>query len=148
MIRRPPRSTLFPYTTLFRSGVRFRPVDGSHRCPVPDRVHRLRGAHSRRFHRVSVMRGSTGARGLDARPDDIGGRATAALEGFFVLLGGGGGAGRSISALPDRPEGGETRNGHHPDLPAEGPGAPRRPRAADSLAKQRRPGGPGPTEGP
>src|SRR5256885_5046132 len=23
MIRRPPRSTLFPYTTLFRSGVRF-----------------------------------------------------------------------------------------------------------------------------
>src|SRR2546422_1238882 len=27
MIRRPPRSTLFPYTTLFRSGfVRFRPV--------------------------------------------------------------------------------------------------------------------------
>src|SRR3989442_7444451 len=24
MIRRPPRSTLFPYTTLFRSGIRFR----------------------------------------------------------------------------------------------------------------------------
>src|SRR5215211_8521506 len=28
MIRRPPRSTLFPYTTLFRS------VAGSERCPV------------------------------------------------------------------------------------------------------------------
>src|SRR5258708_25959860 len=28
MIRRPPRSTLFPYTTLFRSGVRL--VKGSH----------------------------------------------------------------------------------------------------------------------
>src|SRR3712207_7402023 len=29
MIRRPPRSTLFPYTTLFRSGrVRVRPVGG------------------------------------------------------------------------------------------------------------------------
>src|SRR2546430_10584244 len=26
MIRRPPRSTLFPYTTLFRSGLR--PIDG------------------------------------------------------------------------------------------------------------------------
>src|SRR2546422_1153915 len=30
MIRRPPRSTLFPYTTLFRSGVR----DGDDRVPI------------------------------------------------------------------------------------------------------------------
>src|SRR3712207_7898000 len=30
MIRRPPRSTLFPYTTLFRSA-------GDHRVPVPGR---------------------------------------------------------------------------------------------------------------
>src|SRR2546426_5069998 len=30
MIRRPPRSTLFPYTTLFRSHVAQRPVE----CPV------------------------------------------------------------------------------------------------------------------
>src|SRR3712207_8808356 len=29
MIRRPPRSTLFPYTTLFRSGVRIAVVDCS-----------------------------------------------------------------------------------------------------------------------
>src|SRR2546422_7390298 len=28
MIRRPPRSTLFPYTTLFRSGPRLAAVDG------------------------------------------------------------------------------------------------------------------------
>src|SRR5260221_13094332 len=28
MIRRPPRSTLFPYTTLFRSGLRLRRVRG------------------------------------------------------------------------------------------------------------------------
>src|SRR6266498_5002225 len=36
MIRRPPRSTLFPYTTLFRSTRRLPP-----RCPVrPDRVPR------------------------------------------------------------------------------------------------------------
>src|SRR5947209_16389444 len=27
MLRRPPRSTLFPYTTLFRSNRRFRPFD-------------------------------------------------------------------------------------------------------------------------
>src|SRR5690349_22935914 len=31
MIRRPPRSTLFPYTTLFRSGRRRRRVDAAHR---------------------------------------------------------------------------------------------------------------------
>src|SRR5256885_11154959 len=34
MIRRPPRSTLFPYTTLFRSALLFRqPFHGVH-CPV------------------------------------------------------------------------------------------------------------------
>src|SRR5437588_2616760 len=32
MIRRPPRSTLFPYTTLFRSG-RLRPYPPGSRCP-------------------------------------------------------------------------------------------------------------------
>src|SRR3712207_7296257 len=30
MIRRPPRSTLFPYTTLFRSGLRPRGADPGH----------------------------------------------------------------------------------------------------------------------
>src|SRR2546430_6038276 len=41
MIRRPPRSTLFPYTTLFRSGFeRYRPV---HRCRGPGAMDR-RGA--------------------------------------------------------------------------------------------------------
>src|SRR5436305_15297272 len=28
MIRRPPRSTLFPYTTLFRSGIAIIPIEG------------------------------------------------------------------------------------------------------------------------
>src|SRR5256885_13147585 len=32
MIRRPPRSTLFPYTTLFRSGTLIRMADGSARA--------------------------------------------------------------------------------------------------------------------
>src|SRR2546429_4493671 len=31
MIRRPPRSTLFPYTTLFRSKIRHHTVDARHR---------------------------------------------------------------------------------------------------------------------
>src|SRR3990172_227185 len=38
MIRRPPRSTLFPYTTLFRSRSRIAPAgDGGHRRGVPRR---------------------------------------------------------------------------------------------------------------
>src|SRR3712207_8435443 len=36
MIRRPPRSTLFPYTTLFRSqaAIRLQSSDGAAQCPV------------------------------------------------------------------------------------------------------------------
>src|SRR5258707_11609070 len=37
MIRRPPRSTLFPYTTLFRSCSRLGHGVGSHGCPGPVR---------------------------------------------------------------------------------------------------------------
>src|SRR2546430_7361833 len=36
MIRRPPRSTLFPYTTLFRSRVRRRLSQGGAGPPVPE----------------------------------------------------------------------------------------------------------------
>src|ERR1039457_6737832 len=36
MIRRPPRSTLFPYTTLFRSGLRYKRTGRKHlACPPP-----------------------------------------------------------------------------------------------------------------
>src|SRR5258707_9776913 len=45
MIRRPPRSTLFPYTTLFRSQV-LRHADREH----PDVL--LRGEHRHRFLRI------------------------------------------------------------------------------------------------
>src|SRR5256885_8072010 len=38
MIRRPPRSTLFPYTTLFRSGLAGPPGVGSHREPARPQV--------------------------------------------------------------------------------------------------------------
>src|SRR2546430_7317412 len=37
MIRRPPRSTLFPYTTLFRSCVIVEPVAGNMGCVPPER---------------------------------------------------------------------------------------------------------------
>src|SRR4051794_41257749 len=40
MIRRPPRSTLFPYTTLFRSGVRAGPLE----CAGDAEVDHLRAA--------------------------------------------------------------------------------------------------------
>src|SRR5256885_4706880 len=43
MIRRPPRSTLFPYTTLFRSGVAFSPYgSGEGRQGVPRMRTRIR----------------------------------------------------------------------------------------------------------
>src|SRR2546422_2388846 len=42
MIRRPPRSTLFPYTTLFRSGRRFESCLGSLDRPCPVSVSRRR----------------------------------------------------------------------------------------------------------
>src|SRR3712207_8132124 len=51
MIRRPPRSTLFPYTTLFRSGrhrrLRRRPRCGARRPPH----------HGRRRHRGLLLHG-------------------------------------------------------------------------------------------
>src|SRR2546423_8929062 len=46
MIRRPPRSTLFPYTTLFRSDRR-QPVPRSRgRAPLPDDVRRASGCRT------------------------------------------------------------------------------------------------------
>src|SRR5438067_8911132 len=42
MIRRPPRSTLFPYTTLFRSSTGQRPVRRAAKEHAPAPPHRLR----------------------------------------------------------------------------------------------------------
>src|SRR5256885_11108414 len=56
MIRRPPRSTLFPYTTLFRSHARARA--GPHSEPRlarrtdSPRFHRILRSHEGRAHRV------------------------------------------------------------------------------------------------
>src|SRR2546422_3181175 len=61
MIRRPPRSTLFPYTTLFRSQRR-----------QQDHVHRRRGGDAGRRERAQsdARDRREGARGLGARPRD------------------------------------------------------------------------------
>src|SRR2546425_9605068 len=48
MIRRPPRSTLFPYTTLFRSRGRGQPAWQRPGAPRPDAEVRLPGAEARR----------------------------------------------------------------------------------------------------
>src|SRR5205809_2050179 len=42
MIRRPPRSTLFPYTTLFRSIPHWQQRQPQHRVPVPHPCHKDR----------------------------------------------------------------------------------------------------------
>src|SRR3712207_7584781 len=47
MIRRPPRSTLFPYTTLFRS----RPLERRGRSPAPEPSARERARHPSRRRR-------------------------------------------------------------------------------------------------
>src|SRR5438067_9422307 len=62
MIRRPPRSTLFPYTTLFRSYIRDRPSDAASRPGAS-------GARSSRA--VSAARTMVASRsnGGVARPD-------------------------------------------------------------------------------
>src|SRR3712207_7578248 len=53
MIRRPPRSTLFPYTTLFRSSTQL-PAERDHRLDVSPRAHRQKHEP----HRASRPNGS------------------------------------------------------------------------------------------
>src|SRR2546430_7007006 len=63
MIRRPPRSTLFPYTTLFRSAARV-PPDRLHL----DRGGRGRGVGGRRAVRRTARDDRAGGRGRLPRP--------------------------------------------------------------------------------
>src|SRR2546429_2526665 len=71
MIRRPPRSTLFPYTTLFRSQ---QTVSVVGRDPVRD-DHR---AVERRIH--GAVRGDTGAHPLIGHLLDVGDRKSTRLN--------------------------------------------------------------------
>src|SRR2546426_8445578 len=52
MIRRPPRSTLFPYTTLFRSLATGQPVYAAESVPLSRNRVSPRGAPARRAHAV------------------------------------------------------------------------------------------------
>src|SRR5712664_4279622 len=61
MIRRPPRSTLFPYTTLFRSGFAYEPLPSRCNWPVhhatPDRKStRLNSSHDQISYAVFCLK--------------------------------------------------------------------------------------------
>src|SRR5260221_13691737 len=90
MIRRPPRSTLFPYTTLFRSA---RQRQGLH----PDRALSLHQGDQ-----AEVAWGDAGGPGYRAARDSSRGLVA---DAYPVAMGvGGGGAGRGRgSAAPRRP---------------------------------------------
>src|SRR2546430_17713501 len=82
MIRRPPRSTLFPYTTLFRSSGAHRPTrewpsgrkDRSRMATTRDREVGLRGD----VHQAQQLGGWCRAVGVD-EADDVAGAATERL---------------------------------------------------------------------
>src|SRR3712207_7648935 len=63
MIRRPPRSTLFPYTTLFRSNVEWSLPDS---CPALDLG--CRGADRRPLAAGAYSPGDRGPGGAERRP--------------------------------------------------------------------------------
>src|SRR2546425_1531198 len=66
MIRRPPRSTLFPYTTLFRSGPVL-PAGGVRRAGGGGKRARLRARRGGPARALVVSREEAGGRGGDAR---------------------------------------------------------------------------------
>src|SRR3712207_7457930 len=84
MIRRPPRSTLFPYTTLFRSD-----VAGTHRVRGEAGQHVLHGLR----HGVDVA---------GRARDGLGQHAPAAVED----------AGREVAGLPDDGREGDRKSTH------------------------------------
>src|SRR2546422_6508527 len=85
MIRRPPRSTLFPYTTLFRSGGSAERA--ARRVCNPGRASRAAGAEARR----SAPRGEAVI--LVVRAERRGPGRRGGRPGGGVGAGGGGGAG-------------------------------------------------------
>src|SRR5258708_10911243 len=64
MIRRPPRSTLFPYTTLFRSATRHRALDRDRLSCFAGEPDHERFPH---VHRVGVQQADPDARGGDRK---------------------------------------------------------------------------------
>src|SRR3989441_1972777 len=106
MIRRPPRSTLFPYTTLFRSPSPFSPRLHDQSPPRP-------GFASRALARDGPLRPSAvrlarerrpgvrgAARGVDRRHHERGRQRPAALRGGSPVVGAGGGPDQGRAAGP------------------------------------------------
>src|SRR5260370_2774374 len=62
MIRRPPRSTLFPYTTLFRSA--------RHADPLREQLRRNPGALGRRLNRCVRRQDERARRGAETRSEE------------------------------------------------------------------------------
>src|SRR3989454_12736759 len=90
MIRRPPRSTLFPYTTLFRS------LSGGRQRSLGDRVGlELRAASSDAAHEIDVW--------LDQRVFDLRLRASPYVvsDNLARASGGGRGAAQAVIRLRD-----------------------------------------------
>src|SRR2546421_3317701 len=72
MIRRPPRSTLFPYTTLFRSSVDLPPPEGPQmtmRSPRMTRRLTSRSAWNSPYHLARPMRSEEHTSELQSRSD-------------------------------------------------------------------------------
>src|SRR3712207_8565146 len=71
MIRRPPRSTLFPYTTLFRSvGQRFDDLRRPGDCAVQDREVRDAGVEERNSHPPGCAAGANDDRPAGSRSEE------------------------------------------------------------------------------
>src|SRR5689334_24617596 len=82
MLRRPPRSTLFPYTTLFRSGLFFQLIGRPPQGAPPGHV--LQG-----FGLPAELRGPVGERRRDGPPLGVQGRSeehTSELQSQFHLV--------------------------------------------------------------
>src|SRR5688572_32115710 len=58
MIRRPPRSTLFPYTTLFRSGIAFKRREIQRMIEVRAELQPPRGIHRRQDRKSTRLNSS------------------------------------------------------------------------------------------
>src|SRR2546427_534026 len=90
MIRRPPRSTLFPYTTLFRSVPRLRLEGHDVRYAVPERVGPYiprRVALPRTLHELPDQVGTGRADLGDARPDHLAGRRARRVQPEVAAVG-------------------------------------------------------------
>src|SRR6266511_5887060 len=121
MIRRPPRSTLFPYTTLFRShrpGVRRGPVPGA-RGGAGGRPGAVRRGERAMAGAVLGAR-QPGAARPAARPDLAGPRAGRPV--------------RPVQRAAPAPDDGERAARAHPAAVSRGPGILPRPRGAAAPA--------------